>query len=489
MRKRVLLLGVLGVLLLGVVVRAPQPGGAPWTAEQRAFLASSIDRALHDPILAGAQTGVDIVDTTRGTTLYASNAQQEFMPASNFKLIVGSTALASLPSTFDYTTSVLASAAPADGTIAGDLYLRGGGDASLSERDLDAAAARLAAMGVRRIDGALVADASLYDDVRYPSGWEWDDLPYYFAPVVSALELDDGITHVTVAPSAVGAPVVVRAWPATSAFTIENAIRTGMPDSADTTDIARPWDAPRTILLTGSYPQGAGVSGDFAPAVPDPAAYALDVFARALAAQGITLAAGEREGTAPPGCIVLWEHHSAALPQLIANMWLPSDNLMAELLLKALGVAQAGKPGTTAAGIARERQYLSSIGIDPASLDIRDGSGLSIYDRVTPADLVALLQADWNGPHRQAVLDALPIAGVRGTLDEAYRGTAAEGAVFAKSGTMTHVTTLSGYVETRTHGAVTFSLMINQWLPDKTVLGHQQLARLRGAIFSAIAAS
>ena len=478
---------ILSLALLGAMAR-PQPGGVPWTADEIAALQTSLSRQLDAPEVAGAQIGFEIVDTQRGTPIFSRNSAAEFMPASNMKLLTGSAALQRLGTAFRFDTAVFADARPPGGTIDGDLYLRGGGDAQLAASDLDAAAAALAGQGITSIRGSLVVDSTHDDAQRYAPGWQWDDIPYDYNPALSALELEEGVVHVTMTPAAaIGAPVTLRVWPQTTALTIDNRIVTGPRDSQDTSDIVRPWDQPLTIVLTGSYPLGARESDDLAPSVPDPAAYAGDVFARALGTHGIALGQGVKTGTVPRSAVQIWDHRSEALAHLLADMWIPSDNLMAELLLKELGVAQAGEPGSDARGIQAEKAYLRSIGVDPATVSITDGSGLSAYDRITPQALIAILQADWNGPNREAILDALPVAGVRGTLKNAYKGTQAEGAVFAKTGTWTHATTLSGYVETRTHGPVTFSLLINQWIGDDAPGGPEALSRIRGAILSSIA--
>jgi D-alanyl-D-alanine carboxypeptidase/D-alanyl-D-alanine-endopeptidase (penicillin-binding protein 4) len=488
MYKALLCLLCAFALVATAPLEKPAAGGTAWTPQEITALQTALSRILADPALRGAHVGLLVRDTVRGTTLFSLNPNDEFQPASNFKLLVGSAALQRLGTNFSFVTSVAADAPAANGTIAGNLYLRGGGDAHLTAQDLDGAAAALAAQGIKRVDGSVVTDATRYDAQRYGWGWSWDDLPFYYAPVITALELEEGTVHMTFAPGAnAGSPAVLRVWPQSNAYTIDNELTTGPAGSKDTSDISRAWNKPDTIEIGGVYPLGAKESGEVNPAVPDPESYAGDVFARALAAHGITVAGSLRSGSTPANATLLWSHTSEAMPKLLADFWYPSDNLMGELFLKELGVVQGGMPGTDANGAALEKAYLQSIGVNPDSVTISDGSGLSGYDRITPADLVAILQADWNSPNRDVVLDALPVTGVRGTLRHQFTGTPAERAVFAKTGSISHVRTISGFVRTRTHGALTFSFLINDWMGEQQPKGAAALAKVRGDLFSQLA--
>jgi D-alanyl-D-alanine carboxypeptidase/D-alanyl-D-alanine-endopeptidase (penicillin-binding protein 4) len=464
----------------------PQPGGVAWTDAQVARLRENVDAALEASALRGAYVGVLAIDTVRGTVLYSRNADDEFTPGSNFKLLVGSAALQYLGPGFRFVTTLSSDVPRKDGVVSGNLYLHGGGDAHLSAADLRAAALAAFWTGIRHVDGAVIVDASHDDAQGFSPGWTVDDLPYEYGALVSALELEDGVVHVYVSPGAVvGAPVKLRVEPPSGAFTVENRAVTGVAHSQDSTDVVRPLDSPQRIEIVGSYPAGVPESDDLEPSVPDPELYAGDVLLRALGDAGITVAGGVRDGVAPRSAHVFWRLESAAMPQLLSEFWLPSDNLMGELLLKELGAARAGEPGSFANGIAVEREYLRSIGVDPSTLSITDGSGHSAYDRITPRDIVTILQSDWNGAQRSIVVDALPEAGVRGTLKDAFPGTLLDGKVFAKTGTHRHARTLSGFLQTDDHGPVTFSLLVNDWLGDDRPGGSPQLREAQAALLSA----
>jgi len=475
----------LALLVTLGVLHEPQPGGAAWTDAQIARLHEKVDAALEAPALRGAYVGLLAIDTVRGTVLYSRNAGDEFTPGSTFKLLVGSAALKYLGPGFQFVTTLSSDTPLKGGNVSGNLYLHGGGDAHLSAAGLRAAALAAFSTGIRRVDGAVIVDASHHDAQSFAPGWTVDDLPYEYGALVSALELEDGVVHVYVSPGAVvGAAVKLRVEPASGAFTVENHAVTGAAHSDDTTDVARSLGAQR-IEIVGSYPAGAPESDDLEPSVPDPEMYAGDVLLRALGDAGITIAGGVRVGVTPPGARVLWRLKSAAMPQLLSEFWLPSDNLMGELFLKELGAARAGEPGSFASGIAVEREYLQSLGIDPSTVSMTDGSGHSAYDRITPQDLVTILQSDWNGAQRSIVVDALPEAGVRGTLQDAFPGSLLDGKVFAKTGTHRHARTLSGFLQTDDHGPVTFSLLVNDWLGDDRPGGNAELRQAQAALLSA----
>lgn len=458
-------------------------------------LQDSIDAALQAPTLVGAHVGVLVLDAATGTPLYARNAADDFVPASTLKLIVGSAALARLGPAFTFTTEVKATGGIADGTLHGDLYLRGGGDAQLSIDDLAAASRAVSAAGIRRITGSLIADASRYDAPRYPPGWAIDDIPYEYAAVPAALGLDLNVAHVRISPGAIaGDPAVLHVLPQSDAFAVENAVVTGARGSADTTDLERAWDRPRTIRVVGSYPLGELLSDDLVPAVPEPAQYAADAFATALTSEGVTIAGGIRFGITPAGATTLWTHRSKSLDALLRDFWPPSTNLIGEQLLEELGAqAKQREPGdgsrstldVRVRGIADEIAWLQSIGVSGDTVTLDDGSGLSAYDRATPRALVSVLQTDWRTPERDAVIAALPVAGTSGTLQSRFGSPPLRGAVFAKTGSLNHARLLAGYVRTERGSTAIFALMINDWMGDSD-RAEAALDAVRATILTAI---
>jgi D-alanyl-D-alanine carboxypeptidase/D-alanyl-D-alanine-endopeptidase (penicillin-binding protein 4) len=488
---------------LGAGVPKPQASGAPWTDAETSSLAANLDAMLAGAqAVRGAHVGILAVDARDGRTLYARNADDAFQPASTLKLLVGSAALDKLgPGWRARTTLTANGAVDAQGRLSGALVLRGGGDPLLRASDLVAAADAVAAAGIKRVAGPFVIDSSRFDQQRYGNGWAVDDLPFYYAPVVAATTLEDGVVHLTIGPgSTAGAPGTLS-WaphagaddqtppvcpPASDDAHLVDAVVTGAPGAKDTVDVER--GPCGVIRVTGTIPLGAKPD-EVDAAVPGPERYVQRVFAAALQAHGIGLPVSvDRPLYGAPvvfapypraGERVLWSHDSEPLRDLLADMWLPSDNLLAESLLKQLALESAGAPGSDENGTAFERTWLKGLGVDPDALALEDGSGLSAYDRITPRALVAILAHDWNGPYRELVLDDLPIAGVRGTLAKSYAGTAAEQRVFAKTGSLSHVSTLAGYVATRAHGTVVLAFQVDDWVGAPAAL-----RELRGRVLS-----
>lgn len=490
---------------LGEDVAKPQAGGAPWTGAQVAALHTDLDAMLGGAaFLRGAHAGVYAIDARNGQILYARNADEAFQPASTFKTLVGSAALQKLGPNWRMTTTLTTDGPIRNGRLAAPLVLRGGGDPLLSASDLDAAAATLSAAGIREIDGPPVIDNSHFDQQRYGNGWSVDDLPYYYAPVISGMMLEDDVIHLSVIPgNAVGAPAKLSWMPQAGADDapppncpaaaydahFQDAVTTGPARSKDSVDISR---APCGVIrVSGSIPLGAK-SDLIDAAIPSPEAYVERVFSAALRTHGVSVAAapalpqlwlyGAPTNTTPwpaAGDRVLWSHDSEPLSDVLADMWFPSDNLIAETLLKQIGVDAAGTPGSDANAIAWELGWLKSLGIDTEAISIDDGSGLSGYDRITPRDLVMILKHDWDGPNRDLVLDDLPLAGVRGSLRHSFLGTPAEKHVFGKTGSIAHVATLVGYIATHTHGTVIFAFQVDDFVGSRSAL-----ADLRGTVLS-----
>jgi D-alanyl-D-alanine carboxypeptidase/D-alanyl-D-alanine-endopeptidase (penicillin-binding protein 4) len=365
--------------------------------------------------------------------------------------------------------------------LAGDLIVRGSGDPTINTRDgradalFDQWASALRAAGISRISGNIVGDDDAFDDEGLGQGWSWDYLQYGYAAPVGALEFDENIATLTVTPApAVGQPAVVQLQPG-AGLTVVNRAFTGDAGSALTIDYVRHLDRP-VLDVTGSIAAGApALARDVA--VVNPTVFFAEGLKQALAARGIAVDGAAVDGDdvaaglpAPESRRAIVSSQSPTLRDIATVMMKVSQNLYAETLLKACGAATAGL-GTTEAGRLTTHALFASWGIPDTEFVQVDGSGLSRYDFVTPATLVAILEHLSRSPvDREPFLATLPIAGRDGTIKGRLKKTRAEGNALAKTGSIANVRSLSGYVKTRDGETLVFSIVANAFaIPATTV--------------------
>ena len=424
-------------------------------------LAQSLDKILDAPALKGGLTGAMVRRVADGKVLYAHDADTRLIPASNRKLWTSAAALELLGDDFTLHTDLCATAKPdAAGVVQGDLTLRGGGDGLLSPGDLDAMAQRLEQAGVKEVTGGVFGDGTLFTDGPYGFGWEWDDLSDKEFPQVSALEVNEGVLAVHAAPGAsAGDAAVITLDPATAFQSVDVQARTGAKDAADTCAVSRPYGKD-AFIVTGTLPLGKTL--DAKVPVNDPPLLAATLLREALGRHGITVDGKAADGKTPPDALVLAGHVSLPLSRYLARMNKPSDNLLAESLVRMVGVAK-GKGGSYKAGHAVETPFFKSLGVDTAPLALVDGCGVGRRNFVTARAVSQLLL----GMHREkdwpAYYASLPIAGVDGTLKNRMKGTRAANNVHAKTGTLDGVRALAGYFTGRSGGLYVFSLLMNNF--------------------------
>jgi len=443
-------------------------GGARTLAELR----QRLDTILNDPALAHAMAGIKIVSLRTGEVFYERRADLLAHPASNQKLLTSATALSVLGPAYVFRTSVACdSAQKIESVIAGDLYLIGRGNPDLTDKDLFGLAQSLAQMGIKEIRGNLVCDDFYFDDVRWGNGWMWDDDPSDLFSRFTALTVNDNAVVVRAAPSdTLDRPARVQITPATEhVFLMNKSVTVKHKKEIDSLKLSpllmtRHWQQnENTILVTGALAQDESPQEETLN-VLHPEIYCGKLFRDALRTAGIMAQGNVIRGEAPAKIKILAEYRGPIMPILI-NLNKSSDNLTAELLLKTLGAEKFGRPGTAAKGIRAMRQFFSSIGVDTNAVYSADGSGVSHYNLITPANLVNLLTAMWkNFAIRNEFVATLPIAGVDGTLRGRMKGTAAANVLHAKTGTISAVSTLSGYTTTAEGEELAFSFMMQHFL-------------------------
>ncbi len=470
--RRFLLFAFCNLLLLSACATSKKLIAPPGGAQSLAELRQRFDRILADSALAHAWAGLKVVSLRTGETLYEHNAELLAHPASNQKLLTSAAALSLLgPGYVFQTTVAIDSAARADSVLQGNLYLIGRGNPDLTSNDLFGLAQNLAQTGIREIRGNLICDDFYLDDVRWGSGWMWDDDPAEYVPRVSALSVNKNTVAVRVTPAEiVGKPARVQIDPPTDHVTLINTSvtvqRRAQIDSLalPSLTINRKWQQhENTVVVDGAIAQD-GSPREETVNVLEPEIYCGRLLRAALQTVGIAVHGGVERGLSPAKTKILAEHRAPLLPILV-NLNKPSDNLSAELLLKTIGAEKFGRPGTATKGIRAMRQFLGCAGVDTNAVHSADGSGASHYNLITPSNLVNLLVAMWkNFAIRNEFAATLPIAGVDGTLRGRMKGTPAEGVLHAKTGTISAVSTLSGYTTTADGEELAFSMMMQHFL-------------------------
>src|SRR6266852_2045096 len=474
-------------------------------------LTKRIAAVLSDPDLSHGFWGIEVVSLPSGRILYAQNADKLFTPASNTKIFTTAAALALVGPDYKFHTTVeTAGTLDKYGRLSGDLVLMGRGDPNLSGRALpydlrterndhpiqvlENLADGLVQKGVKYVDGDIVADDSYFAFERYGEGWSQDDLVWGDGAPVSALTINDNVVFVNILPAdRPGERAFVSVTPFADYYRIDNRIITTPAGTGRKIFINR---EPGSTVLTlwGNMPlDDAGA--DEALAIEDPAEFAASLLRQLLETRGIavygrqrtrhtdlaslstftiTASAPARGGDQPSRALqsqplVLASYQSKPLIEDLRVINKVSQNLHAEILLRLLG-REKGTAGTVEGGLEVLRGFLNKAGVPGDQYVFYDGSGLSRQNLVTPHSVVQLLRYAASQPWGASFRDTFPVAGVDGSLSDRFRNIGAQGRVYAKTGSLGGVKTLSGYATTDRGERVAFSILSNNFnLPTKRV--------------------
>ncbi len=507
------------VLLFGFTVGATaqsQPPSKPLATV--AALQQSISNHLAQARFSRAAWGLKVISLDTGKTLFEHNAEKLMKPASNAKLFTGALALDRLGPDYRIKTSLHATARPnSSGTLKGDLIVYGRGDPSFAARfnhgdyskSLEPLVAALAATGVKRIRGDLIGDESFFRGPPLGSGWNWDDLQYYYGAEVSALTVDDNVLDLLFMPAArIGEPCRLAASPDTTFLTFINRTLTAATGAKRDINLYRPIGE-NIVYASGQLPRDDPGYTD-AVAVHEPARFFLVLFQEALARRGLSVSgrlrtihwlSRETAVSQITNLVELCFVESRPLSEILGQMLKPSQNLYAHLLLLQVAArkqeAEAGDQRdarrnlappennlalyrtTEAAGIKELNAFLEEVGVKKGEVLLEEGSGLSRGGLLAPNATVTLLK--FMSRHRYAEIfrESLPIGGIDGTLKSRLRGTAAAGNARAKTGSLRYVNTLSGYITSAAGERLAFSIMLNNYFsPDATGPGRADIDTL-----------
>ncbi len=449
-----------------------------------------VDSVLAAPMWRNARWGLLIVDAERGDTLLSNDADKLFMPASNEKLLTGAIALQTLGPEYRWRTPVFLHGRQRGTTWHGDLLVSGSGDPGVSDalsggRAMSAFAPvrdALASRGITHVTGRVRATGDAFPGATTGFGWAYDDFDAAYSAAVDELMFNEGVLVLNARPAArVGGAVTVVSAPTRSYPRL-------LVQATTRDSVALPAGSPRPprleavydsigdrVVVTGTLPLGDSASITLAYRHPTDAYVA--ALTQSLEDGGIrfagrTIANTDTVGRAADTVVVL---QSAPLSDVLRRMQKPSQNQIAELLFRTSGLSASGDGSADSARAVGVRT-LAEWGVTTSDAAYRDGSGLSRHDYVTPRAIVKVLDAMRRSPWFATYRDALPIAGVDGTIGNRMKGTAAAGNARAKTGTVDKARSLSGYVTTADGRLIMFSMLSNNFtVPTREVERVQDL--------------
>jgi D-alanyl-D-alanine carboxypeptidase/D-alanyl-D-alanine-endopeptidase (penicillin-binding protein 4) len=453
-------LRVFGKLFLVLVTGSVAASAAP---ADRDALRKAVDTLLSQSPLAGAHVGVQVEALDDGAVVYSKNPDDLLNPASNTKLITSAAALMRLGPEYRFTTDYLGDKPITKGRV-GTLFVKGRGDPAVNTERLDGLVSDLWHRGLRNV-GDIVLDDTFFDREEFGPGWEQETSDKSWAAGVGALSLNHNNVAIYISPGdRVGARARVEVDPdAREYFVVESKVTTVRSDRRK----LRPHaivDGERTrIVVEGRIPLRSDTIVNFRR-VGDPTFYYGNTLRVLLERRGIHVAGKVRRGVVPPDAALIQSYDSPALAEVVRDMNKVSSNFIAEMLVKTLGAELKGAPGTWPKGIDVTQDLLAELGLARGTYTLRNGSGLNDTNRFTARQMAMLLQGVWKRfPVAAEFVASLGIAARDGTMRLRMEGTDAAGRLRAKTGTLEHVTALSGYVQSLGGERFVFSVLVNDW--------------------------
>ena len=431
---------------------------------QYSSITSGIDLLLADDFFKSCQIALDVYDLSGKKIVCRKNDRLLFHPASNMKILTSAAGLYFLGPDYEFTTGIWHDGEIIDSILAGNLYYVGGFDPDFTTEDLDSLSAELAQKGIARIDGNIIGDVSMMDSLFWGSGWMWDDDPSTDFPYMTPLVINDAAVMLEYEPGKIGNPAVIRTIPESHYFVIENNSVTS-PDSGKKFRITRDWiERSDKIIIEGDIDTGSVLDTAKLNLV-NSTVYFLTLAKESLLRNGIEVNGNMEVAPLPEDAESLLSH-SRSYSDVIVNLNKESDNLSAEMTLRALSRYYSDKSASAEDGIMLVDSMLTIIGLDPEEYRLVDGSGVSHYNLVTAELITDLLKYFYfEKPELYEILkNSFPISGIDGTLKERMQTSEAFEKVHAKTGTLSGVSCLSGYIFSQRKTEFAFSILMQNFV-------------------------
>ncbi|PFP28981.1 D-alanyl-D-alanine carboxypeptidase/D-alanyl-D-alanine-endopeptidase [Bacillus sp. AFS073361] len=439
-------------------------------------MVQQMDQLINNELaLKGAIAGVSIRSAEDGKIIYSHQGDVRLRPASNMKLLTAAAALHILGEDYTFTTEIYTDGALKKKTLNGNLYLKGKGDPTLLKSDFDQIAVEIKKHGIKKINGNIVGDDTWYDGVRYSLDLPWSDETTHYGAQISALtasptqDFDAGSVKVVVQPATKkGDKPIIKLTPKTNYLKIVNHAVTGAEEGKKNITVERV-HAKNAITIKGTIPIKAKPEQDWI-GVWDPTKYAMSLLKQSLTEHGIQVTGKLKTGMVPDTAKMFTTYHSIPLSELMVPFMKLSNNVHAEILMKEMGKVVKGK-GSWENGLEVLNSELVKFGVNPKTLVLRDGSGVSHVNLIPANQLTQLLFAVQKEKWFSSYLQSLPVAGAPGkmeggTLRNRLKDPLVRGRVKAKTGTISTVSSISGYIKTKSGQTLIFSILLNNLLED-----------------------
>lgn len=422
-----------------------------------------IDELFSHRCSRGARAGVKIMSLTTNKTLFEKNSSQLFVPASNMKMVTTAAALRKLGPDYHFPTKVFGTAPVSKKSLKGDMFLKGFGDPFLVTERMWLLVNEIKNLPLDKIEGDLIMDGSYFGGGLKVASWKGYSGPEAYLAPLSALSFNFNTIAVHVSPGKrPGEAPVVVIDPATPYTRLEVSAVTKKRARRGRLIVNRHHQGGQDVVtVSGSIPSNVGRKTYYLN-ITHPLEYTGAVFKKMLGQAGVVVTGKVKVGTVPEGALELHEHKSLPFSDILQGLNKYSNNFIAEQIVRTLGARESGAPGTTEKGVQLVRDYLKSLGFAENAFSISDGSGLSRQNRLSPDQLIAVLKdvhGDWSV--FPEFVSAMAIMGLDGTVEDRMVRNSRAHTIRTKTGTLNHVSSLSGFFQSKDGEAFAFSILMN----------------------------
>jgi serine-type D-Ala-D-Ala carboxypeptidase/endopeptidase (penicillin-binding protein 4) len=445
-------------LLLAIIISA----ASAYPQTDYTYEKLKIGDLLKDTFFTSTGISISIYDLTEDKTVFELDTRKLLRPASNMKILTSAAGLLFLDSEYNFSTSLMYTGTIVNRTLYGDLYIKGGCDPDFITSDLDTLIKELTLNNIFDISGKIFIDLTMKDSLFWGKGWMWDDDPSTDAPYLSALNINDNVITVFVKPGDLMKPALITTEPETGYINIIN--RTATSNGYDPLTVTRDWfNRTNNIIAEGNIsPSDTGYAVKLN--VFSPESYFMKLFFEKLEYSGIKNAGVFFKSEVPEKAVNLYTF-KRSLDTVIVNLNKVSDNLSAEMIIYALSEQYYGRNAAARNGLLLLDSLIILSGHNPENFVLADGSGVSHYNLVSTGLINDILNYIYRNNYDLFIklYNSLPAAGIDGTLRTRMKGSSSENNVHAKTGTLSGVSSLSGYLKTKKGNTLSFSIILQNY--------------------------